>query len=85
MTRRSPHIASNVQSANPPLPFDPFVTADELGQILRVEARYVRRIIEDRRIPFIRFGNQVRFERQAISEFIEASRVAARPSGLTPY
>ena len=47
--------------------------ADELG----VSVRYVRRIIAERRIPYVKVGHLIRFERNEVDRWVEANRVNA--------
>ena len=47
--------------------------ADELG----VSVRYVRRIIAERRIPYVKVGHLIRFERDEVDRWVEANRVNA--------
>lgn len=62
----------------------PGVQRSELAQLLTVEQaaeylgtgeRFVRRLIAQRRIPFIKLGKHVRLERSALDHFIDAGRV----------
>lgn len=54
------------------------------GQLLSVEAaaerldtkpRFIRRLIAERRIEFVRVGRHVRISESALADFIEAGRV----------
>ena len=47
--------------------------ADELG----VSVRYVRRIIAERRIPYVKVGHLIRFQRDEVERWVEANRVNA--------
>lgn len=47
--------------------------ADELG----VSVRYVRRIIAERRIPYVKVGHLIRFERDEVDRWVETNRVNA--------
>ncbi|MGE0878663.1 MAG: helix-turn-helix domain-containing protein [Acidimicrobiia bacterium] len=51
------------------------LTADDIAELLGVPKRYVYRLVADRRIPFVKWGHYVRFERQAINEWVAANRV----------
>jgi excisionase family DNA binding protein len=46
----------------------------ELAQHLGVNVRHVRRLINERRIPFIKWGHLIRFDPQEINEWLERSR-----------
>ena len=45
--------------------------ADHLG----VNIRHVRRLVAERRIPFIKWGHLIRFDPAEIAEWIERARV----------
>ena len=46
--------------------------ADHLG----TSERHVRRLVQERRIPFIKIGHFVRFDPGEIAEWLETARVA---------
>jgi excisionase family DNA binding protein len=53
---------------------------DALAGRLGVNARFVRRLVEERRIPFLKIGKFVRFDPVAIDTWIQSNRVEpARP------
>ena len=45
---------------------------------LRVTERFVRRLVDERRIPFLKIGKFVRFDPDEIAEWIDEQRVAAQ-------
>jgi excisionase family DNA binding protein len=45
--------------------------ADQLG----VTERYVRRLVAERRIPYIKFGRLLRFDPVEVEQWLERSRV----------
>ena len=47
--------------------------ADELG----VTVRYVRRIVAERRISYVKVGHLVRFQRDEVERWVDANRVNA--------
>jgi excisionase family DNA binding protein len=51
------------------------LTVDEAAAQLRTTARFVRRLIEERRIAYIKLGTHVRIEGAELAAFISASRV----------
>ncbi len=61
--------------ASRPLPelLDVEGVADALG----VSVRYVRRLVAERRIPFIKWGRYLRFDADEIAEWIDQARVGA--------
>lgn len=57
------------------------VDAETLAQTLGVGVRHVRRLVEERRIPFIKVGRYVRFDVEQVAEWIDGNRVAqCRPA-----
>ena len=45
---------------------------------LGVTERFVRRLVDERRIPFLKIGKFVRFDPDEIAEWIDEQRVAAQ-------
>ena len=54
---------------------DDLLTADEVAERLRTTARFVRRLVAERRIEYVKVGRLVRFEPRALAEYIERNRV----------
>ncbi len=54
---------------------DELLTVAELALVLKVEVRFVRRLVAERRIPFTKVGKYVRFYRRDVDTFISAGRV----------
>lgn len=48
---------------------------------LGVSERFVRRLVSERRIAYLKIGHFVRFEAEQVEQWIEASRVLAVPNG----
>ncbi|MEO6124938.1 MAG: helix-turn-helix domain-containing protein [Ilumatobacteraceae bacterium] len=48
-----------------------------LAERLGVGERFVRRLVEERRIPFFKIGRHVRFDLVEVEEWIRESRVEA--------
>jgi excisionase family DNA binding protein len=57
----------------------PTDAADQLG----TSVRFVRRLIFERRIPFIKVGRHVRIAARDLEAFIAAGRVEADPAATT--
>jgi excisionase family DNA binding protein len=56
------------------------MTMDQLAERLGVTRRHVRRLIDERRVPFLRVGRFIRFDPAEISVWLDASRVStSRP------
>ncbi len=62
-------------------PDDPLLTIDDVAELLAVEPRFVRRLVQERRIPFHKIGKFVRFGSGDIRDFIESGRMEATRSG----
>ena len=54
---------------------DRLLTVDEAGAILSTGPRFVRRLIAERRIEFVRVGRHVRISESVLAAFVEAGRV----------
>jgi len=54
---------------------DELLTVAELALVLKVEVRFVRRLVAERRIPFHKVGKFVRFYRSDVDDFVSAGRV----------
>jgi len=54
---------------------DRLLTVSEAADILRTSERFPRRLIEERRIRFVRVGRHVRIPESALREFIAAGLV----------
>lgn len=47
---------------------------------LGVEVRHVRRLVAERRIPFIKWGHLLRFDPDEIERWVDAARSPERPA-----
>lgn len=54
---------------------DELLTADEVAARLKATPRFVRRLVAERRIAFVKVGRLVRFEASAVAAYIESNRV----------
>jgi excisionase family DNA binding protein len=52
-----------------------FLDVGELAEWLGVEVVFVRRLIAERRIPFVKIGRFVRFDPEEIAAWIDGQRV----------
>ncbi len=50
-----------------------------LAELLGVNSRHVRRLVAERRIPFIKWGHLIRFDPNDIAVWLETNR---RPQGF---
>jgi excisionase family DNA binding protein len=53
-----------------------FLSVREAGEQLGTGERFARRLIEERRIAFQKFGRHVRISESALADYIESCRVA---------
>jgi excisionase family DNA binding protein len=51
------------------------LTMDELAERLGVTHRHVRRLVNERRVPFLRVGRFIRFDPAKIATWLDSSRV----------
>ena len=59
---------------------DRLVTVEEAADRLGTSVRFVRRLIAERRIAYVKVGRHVRLDPADVEAFIAASRVQVRPS-----
>lgn len=55
----------------------PLISVEQLADELGVSVRYVRRITAERRIPYVKVGHLVRFQRDEVQRWVEENRVDA--------
>ena len=68
-------------SAHEPTPLGDsgqLLTIDQAAEYLSTGQRFVRRLISERRIPYVKLGKHVRLERCALDAFLAAGRVPCR-------
>jgi excisionase family DNA binding protein len=54
---------------------DPLMTVEQAGEYLGTGTRFVRRLITERRISYVKVGKYVRLERAMLDAFVDAGRV----------
>jgi excisionase family DNA binding protein len=54
---------------------DNLMTSKELAEFLRTTERFVRRLVSEKRIEYIKAGRAVRFPRRAVLEYLDRNRV----------
>jgi excisionase family DNA binding protein len=62
-----------------------YLSVDQVAELLGTTVRFPRRLIEERRITYVKVGRHVRIPESAIQEFIAANTVepvVLRPTGL---
>jgi excisionase family DNA binding protein len=51
------------------------LTVDEAGEVLNTGPRFIRRLIAERRIEFVRVGRHVRISESVLAGFVKSGRV----------
>jgi excisionase family DNA binding protein len=59
-------------------PGDPLLTVAQAGDYLGTGERFVRRLITERRISYVKVGKYVRLERATLDAFVDAGRVPSQ-------
>ncbi len=54
---------------------DELLTIGQAGEYLGTGERFIRRLVAQRRIPYVKLGKYVRLQRSSLDAFIEAGRV----------
>ncbi len=54
---------------------DPLLTVAQAGEYLGTGERFVRRLITERRISYVKVGKYVRLERSTLDALVDAGRV----------
>ena len=61
---------------------DRLLTVEEAAERLGTSTRFVRRLVAERRIAYVKVGRHVRLDPTDVEAFITASRVQVRPSSV---
>ncbi len=54
---------------------DPLMTVEQAGEYLGTGVRFIRRLITERRITYVKVGKYVRLQRSALDALVDAGRV----------
>lgn len=54
---------------------DQLMTSEDVARRLRSTVRFVRRLVAERRIEYVKVGRSVRFEPAAVAAYVERNRV----------
>ena len=57
------------------------LTIEQVAELLQVSVRHVRRLVHERRIPFIKWGHLLRFDPYEIKEWLDGKREPPRQVG----
>ncbi|WP_217169951.1 excisionase family DNA-binding protein [Streptomyces sp. AC512_CC834] len=58
-----------------------YLNVDQVAELLGTTVRFPRRLIEERRITYVKVGRHVRIPESAVREFIASNTVQPRRSG----
>ena len=61
---------------------DTLLSAEQAAERLGTSVRFVRRLIAERRIAYVKVGRHVRLDPTDVEAFIAARRVEVRPSSV---
>jgi excisionase family DNA binding protein len=61
------------------------LTVDQAAERLATKPRFIRRLIAERRIPYVKLGAHVRLHATDVDEFIAAGRVDPEPVRRTVH
>ena len=61
---------------------DRLLTVEEAAERLGTSTRFVRRLVAERRIAYVKVGRHVRLDPTDVEAFIAISRVEVRPSAV---
>jgi excisionase family DNA binding protein len=57
------------------------LTVDEAAEYLATTPRFIRRLVAEKRIPYVKLGSHLRLDKDDLDDFVESGRV--RPQ-ITP-
>ena len=52
----------------------PLLSISDVAVRLNVQVRHVRRLVAERRIPYIKWGHLIRFDADELEQWIDSSR-----------
>lgn len=58
-----------------------YLSVDQVAEVLGTTVRFPRRLIEERRITYVKVGRHVRIPESAVRDFIDANTVQPRRRG----
>jgi excisionase family DNA binding protein len=66
-----------------PVPREPLLSTPQLAERLGVTRRMIERLVEQRRIPYVKVGRWTRFEPEVIDQWVASQRVIERDDDVT--
>lgn len=64
--------------------YSPLIDIDEVAHRLGVSTRYVRRLVAERRIAYLKIGHLLRFDANVVDAWLEACEVTTYEGRATP-
>lgn len=65
----------NTKRPRPTPPLPTLLDINELAEHLGVTVRHVRRLVAERRIPYVKWGHLVRFDPAAVAAWLDERRI----------
>lgn len=65
---------SQAEEASASGPLRPLLNINQVADRLGVEVRHVRRLVHERRIPYLKWGHLLRFDPDEIERWLDSSR-----------
>lgn len=78
VARQAPRTLPAVVTLHGGVSHDELLTIQQAGEYLGTGERFIRRLVAQRRIAYVKLGKYVRLQRSALDAFIEAGRVPSR-------
>jgi excisionase family DNA binding protein len=72
------HVQNTQSTPKPARPLSRLLSISEVAEALGVDVRHVRRLVYERRIPYIKWGHLLRFDPADVSAWIDAHRSRPR-------
>jgi excisionase family DNA binding protein len=72
---------TEVRKPGAQLPVSNLIEIHEVAQVLCVTPRHIQRLVAERRIPYLKIGRFVRFDRTELSVWLDQQRVDPSRSG----
>jgi excisionase family DNA binding protein len=63
---------------------DSLIDCHGLAELLGVDVGFVRRLVAERRVPFVKIGKFVRFDPRTVSTWVDNQRIDAAVSRSRP-
>jgi excisionase family DNA binding protein len=70
-------VSSTPDATLPPA----LLNVEQLASLLQVNVRHIRRLVHERRVPYIKWGSLVRFDPAEIKDWLDGKREPPRQTG----